>query len=124
MLDHVRAAAAVPSVAGFTNDVLAHLEPGGVVLSTPDYFLCARPVPLWAGVDALNPWMRWPESECDCWFIWMLSGDVIAAMDALLALRGAKEWVAFQRKGQVKVTKLKPKLAWLKAAKAGATPKQ
>jgi hypothetical protein len=99
-MNHLQAAEKVESVQGFVNDLRAHLAPGGVVFSCPAFLVMFRPVPRSASVEALvNPWMRWDERECDCWFIWLLVGDGRAALDALVPLFGPKKWVAFQTRG-------------------------
>ena len=102
-MDWVRAAANVESVAGFRNDLAAHLQPGGIVCSTPDFFIMLRPVPRSAPMDELlNPFYRWNAEQCDCWYIWLLAGDGRKALDLLVPMYGAKKWVAFQTRGQPK----------------------
>lgn len=103
-------AAAVDSVAGFRNDLQAHLRTG-IVHSGPDFFIMLRAVRRGALVEQLvNPWWQWDEAEADCWFIWLLAGSGSAALEFLLPRYGPKKWVAFQTKAEPKFlefTKLK-----------------
>lgn len=116
------AAAGVESVAGFTNDLAAHLQAGGLVLSTPEVFIMLRPVRSDALVDHLcNPWFRWPE-PCDAWFVWVLAGDGTAALDLLVPRFGRKKWLAFQTDGPPRFVRLSlVERLWRKAR---TTPKQ
>ena len=93
-------AAAVPSHAGFTADLAAHLLPGGVVVSTPEFFVMARPVRRDAADDdLLNACHRWEDP--DAWMVWLAAGDLRAAMAMLWPLfGGGKSWLAFQTRGQ------------------------
>lgn len=119
------AAASVESVAGFTNDLAAHLEPGGYVLSHPDFFLMFRPVPVDAPIDdLLNPWRRWPAADCDCWLVWLAAGNLAMAADALIALAGPQKWLAFQRDGPPHFWRFTSTISWLKARAAAQTAKQ
>lgn len=118
-------AAAVPSVCGFTNDLAAHLEPGGYVISCPAFFISFRAVPRSAPMEQLlNPWWRWPDEQCDCWFIWLAAGDVCAAAHMIAREFGSKKWVAFQREGPAKFWRFESSLQWLKAKAAAQTAKQ
>lgn len=91
-------AMAVDSHAGFASDLLAHLAPGGVVVSNDVYFIMARPVRRDASVDALlNPWMRW--EDADAWMVWLAAGDMAQALGVLWPMFGdGKKWLAFQRR--------------------------
>jgi hypothetical protein len=110
-------AASVPSVAGFTNDLAAHLEPGGIVVSCPEFFIMLRPVLRDAPVEQLtNPWWRWPAEECDSWMVWIAAGDVRRAFDLLLPLYGPRKWLAFQTEGPPRFWRFNSFQAWLKAA--------
>lgn len=121
----IHAAASVPSYAGFTNDLAAHLQPGAYVISAPDYFLMFRGIPVDAPMDdILNPWRRWPEDRCDCWFIWLAAGDLLAAVDMMVAQYGAKKWFAFQRGGPPRYWRFNSAYKWVKAKAAALTAKQ
>lgn len=119
------AAMALPSAHGFATDVLAHMQPGGFILSTPDYFLLARPVhfPGWfrndfwnpAHIwqkhrDALtNPFSRWPHSECNAWAIGVLAGDMVTAYRHLMHVGGEFPFICWQtRKNEYRWKKSGP----------------
>lgn len=117
----LEAAMALPSCHGFATDVLAHMQPGGYVLSTPDYFLLARPVEIsrefrdktngchyqkftgWdtgyqGQLDALtNPFTRYENPNA--WCIGVLAGDMVKAWTHLEAIVGSFEFVAWQDRG-------------------------
>ncbi len=93
----------LPSHHGLAVDVQAHLcVPGGYVLSTPTFFLLARPVLLTAVTldfdldDLLNPFHRFPPEECNAWCIGVLAGDMVKAWDALEIVGGPMPWVCWQ----------------------------
>jgi len=112
--DPFHAAASVASIAGFTNDLAAHLEPGGHIVSTPEYFVMFRAVPVDAAMDqVLNPWWRWPAEECDCWYIWLAAGDLAKAGEMLVREFGAKKWLAFQREGPPRYWRFESTISWL-----------
>jgi len=52
----------------------AHLAQG-YCISTPDYYICARPVI--SGHSKMdNPQHGFKLADCDCWFVWMAGGDL------------------------------------------------
>lgn len=96
----VQQARGVESLGGFSNDLNAHLQPGGIVLSTPEVFIMLRRVKIPASVERIvNPWERWPSEECNCWFIWLLCGSGAAALETLVPRHGRLEWAGFQTSG-------------------------
>ncbi len=104
------AAQQVPSFHGWATDVFAHLQPGGYVLSTPDFFLLAREVDLSATADELlNPFHRFPPAECNALCLSLVAGDAIAAFRALVHIAGDREFVAWQTEsGGVKIRRSGP----------------
>jgi hypothetical protein len=105
----------VKSVAGFTNDLAAHLEPGGIVVSCPEFFLMARPVRRGAHADQLtNPWWRWDAAECDAWMIWLAAGSLVRAVEALVPVFGEREWIGFQTEGPVRFWRMRSLMALLR----------
>jgi hypothetical protein len=49
----------------------------GYVLSTPDIFICARPVDSKALPSLIDdPVHTFPPDQCDCWFIALMAGDL------------------------------------------------
>jgi len=72
-----------PSAYTFRECVEAHLLHGWLV-STPSFFVAARPVhSLGAVSEIVNPWVAFPESECDAWHVWLCAGDLKAALACL-----------------------------------------
>lgn len=72
-----------PSVRPFGLYVEMHLQ-AGVVLSTPDYFVLARPVNSRAPAWRINESMQlWPRAEQDCWYIFAFCGDIPQALAAI-----------------------------------------
>lgn len=60
----------------FREDLEAHLI-GGYVFSTPDFFAMGRPVCSTADhADIINPWRTFPEASWDCWFVYLVAGDM------------------------------------------------
>jgi hypothetical protein len=108
-------AEAVESVAGFRNDLRAHLA-HGIVHACPEFIILLRAVPRSAPVEQLvNPWWSWPDAECDTWYIWLLAGNGARALDVLVPIYGVKKWVAFQTSGPPKFWKFnKLSLLWPK----------
>ena len=63
----------------FEQDLTAHFERGYVV-STPQAFGMARPVRRdWTPGRLNNPWDVEPLESADCWFLWVLAGDLAVA---------------------------------------------
>ena len=77
----------------------------GAVVSTPDYFVMARPVRF-----------QWPDEchaalvplrhgrETDTWHVWAVAGDLMALLD--LAKRHKVDWLTYQRHGLQAVRRL------------------
>jgi hypothetical protein len=65
-----------PCVRTFREDLEAHLL-NGFVMSTERFFYMARPVVKSASPwDIVNPWIVFPEEECDCWHVYLYAGDM------------------------------------------------
>lgn len=78
-----KAHAAHPGPRSFTEDVEAHLM-NGFVFSTPDFFIMGRAVI--ASADArliLNPSHPFPRDRADCWFVYLMAGDIPKAWSIL-----------------------------------------
>jgi hypothetical protein len=60
----------------FRDELEAHLL-GGFVLSTPTAFVMGRPIARVAphALQA-DPWFQFPSESCDCWLVWLASGDL------------------------------------------------
>ncbi len=111
----------LPSEHGLAVDVQAHMcVPGAYVLSTPAFFLLARPVQLdadWMRVhdedpeerdwnedywyclvrdELIDPFHRFPPESCNAWCIGVLAGDMVAAYRALVAAGGEHEFICWQ----------------------------
>lgn len=96
-------ASRVPSSAGWASDLAAHLCRGYVV-STPEYFVMLRRVSSTAEREQLlDPWVAWSDAESDCWFVWLMAGDIARAVRDLEPALGRKKWLAFQRRGLPRV---------------------
>jgi hypothetical protein len=69
-----------PCARTFEQDLALHLL-NGYVYSSPEYFVLARPV--WAGApeeEILDPECVWPVEVCNCWWIYLFSGDLAEAV--------------------------------------------
>ena len=72
-----------PCARTFEEDLEAHLLHGWVV-STPQFFVMARPVDSAAQPACIvNPWHRFPPEACDTWHIYLAAGDLCAALQWL-----------------------------------------
>lgn len=97
----VKAAAESPFEDTFAADVATHLMVG-VVISTPDYYLMARPVGSdWSEDRMLDPWQTDPAG--DCWFIWAVAGDWPRAATDGLTSCGRKPFLCFHRRGVIRL---------------------
>lgn len=68
-----------PCARTFIEDLDAHLV-NGYVYSTPDFFAMGRPVcSLWPHKDIINPWITFPRESWDCWFVYLVAGDMLKA---------------------------------------------
>jgi hypothetical protein len=101
----VQRAAAVydrePCARSFKEDLEAHLI-YGLVVSTPDLFLMARPVSHDAPrYEIVNPWCNvWDSGEPDCWHLYLYAGDMLSAFQqATYEL----PYVSFERKNRLRV---------------------
>lgn len=80
----------------FADDLAAHFARGYVV-ATPKAFAMARPVRRdWTADRIANPWAVEPLESADCWFIWLLTGDLQAAARWLPC---RLPWIGFARRG-------------------------
>lgn len=67
----------------FREDLEAHLL-NGFVFSRPDYFAMGRPVISTAAhAEIINPWHRFPSSDCDCWHVYLFAGNIVRAFSIL-----------------------------------------
>jgi hypothetical protein len=81
----------------FDQDLAAHFERGYVV-STPQAFGMARPVRRdWEPGRLNDPWDVEPLDSADCWFLWVLAGDLSVAARWLPQ---ALPWLGFARRGK------------------------
>ena len=85
-------------IISFSQDVESHFK-NGVILSSPEYFLMARPVEVgWPLEKMLDCSQVSPGGNC--WFVWAVAGDWRkAAHDGILD-HGFKPWLAFERRGK------------------------
>lgn len=85
----------------FRDVVQQHLAIGYCV-STPDYFICARPVPSTASEEVLvDIYETFDPSECDCWFVWAAAGNI----NSLWTIVPHQfDWVAFYRAHRRRIT--------------------
>jgi hypothetical protein len=89
-----------PCVRTFAQDLEAHLL-HGLVVSTPDLFLMARPVSHDAiGDKIVNPWHNTWESEPDCWHLYLYAGDM---MTAFKQATHELPYVSFERKNRLRI---------------------
>ncbi len=58
----------------FDDVEMQHLAQGYCV-STPEYYICARPVTK-GHPEMANPFAEFALEDCDCWFVWMAGGDL------------------------------------------------
>lgn len=60
----------------FEGVLKAHLD-GGICVSTPEYFLMARPVAREASQELLSdPFLSFENLNPDAWFVYMAAGDI------------------------------------------------
>lgn len=71
----------------------------GYCVSTPEYYVCARPV-IKGDVRMDNPMRQFNLEQCDCWFVWMAGGDLRLLWTIL---PHDLQWVAFYRHGTGRV---------------------
>jgi len=81
----------------FEQNLAAHFERGYVV-STPQAFGMARPVRRdWEPGRLNDPWDVEPLESADCWFLWVLAGDLSVAARWLPQ---SLPWLGFARRGK------------------------
>jgi len=84
----------------FAQDLEAHLL-HGLVISTPDLFLMARPVSHDASGDKIvNSWHNTWDNEPDCWHVYLYSGEM---MSAFFQSSTWLPYVSFERKNRLRV---------------------
>jgi hypothetical protein len=84
----------------FMSDVEDHLI-AGYVISTPDYFIMARPVKHDADPSLIcDPLYHFPPDEEDCWHIWLAAGDWRKFWEN--DTRDFK-WVSWEKRNKLKV---------------------
>jgi hypothetical protein len=97
-----RAAAVYESEAcarSFREDLEAHLL-GGFVFSRPDFFIMGRPVVKAAPVELIvDPWHRFHSSECDCWHVFLFSGNMVRAW---AIMPWELPWFSWERKNELR----------------------
>ena len=81
----------------------------GYVISTPEYFICARPVPREAPAEQIiNPVYPFDHKDCDAWFVGLLAGNLRLVWTYY---PHSLEYCGYQRKGSpirwVKTSKLR-----------------
>jgi len=96
-IDHIRRLYRLNPGMSFDDDLKAHFERGYVV-STPEAFAMGRPVRRdWTPERLNNPFHAEPAATADCWFIWVLAGDLsVAARWLPFDL----PWIGFARRGK------------------------
>lgn len=83
-----------PCARTFDEDLRLHLE-NGYVVSTPDFFVMARPV--WRGMNEfliVNPAEGCHPAFRDCWHVYLLAGSI---QKALTALPYDLPWMSWER---------------------------
>lgn len=85
-------------------DVLkAHLAQGYCV-SSPDYFICARPVCSTAHYRAIiDPFHEFEPERWDAWFVWIAAGSALPSLWTVLP--HDLPWVMFYRRGRSSLRK-------------------
>lgn len=88
--------------AGFHDDLMAHLRYGRVH-STPESLMLVRGVRMsWPDSWISDPNVVLPEHDCDAWFIWLASGNMVE-MSKLWATCGTHiERIGYARKGRIR----------------------
>ena len=83
----------------FREDLEAHLL-NGFVFSRPDFFIMGRPV-IKAADPALivDPWHKFPSAECDCWHIYLFSGNMVRAW---AIMPWPLPWFCWERKNELR----------------------
>lgn len=96
-IDQVRRLYRMHPGMSFDDDLKAHFERGYIV-STPQAFGMARTVRKdWTTGRLNNPWDVEPLESADCWFLWVLAGDLAVAAHWLPC---ELPWLGFARRGK------------------------
>jgi hypothetical protein len=96
-IEHVRRLYRLHPGMSFDDDLKAHFERGYVV-ATPQAFAMARPVRRdWTPGRISNPWDVEPLETADCWFMWLLAGDLSVAARWLPC---DLSWLGFARRSK------------------------
>lgn len=82
----------------FTEIEREHLS-AGYCVSSPDYYICAKPV-IRDHPEMENLNFSFNPEECDCWFVWMASGDLRLLWTVL---PHDLRWTAFYRHGTSRI---------------------
>lgn len=83
----------------FMEDVRAHLA-NGYVISTPDFFAMGRPVDSTADhAKIINPWHTFPRNRWDCWFVYLVAGDM---QQAWTCFPFPLEKIAFEKRNKIR----------------------
>lgn len=83
----------------FREDLEAHLLEG-FVFSRPDYFIMGRPVERGADqAQVTDPWYRFTWDKCDCWHVFLFSGNLVRAWGIL---PWPLPWISFERKNELR----------------------
>lgn len=98
-----------PCARTFQEDMELHLI-SGYVVSTPDYFVMARPVNKDADpARIVDPNVMFNKEEWDCWHIYLYAGDIVKAWDKdTLHL----PFVSFERKNRLRIYPME-RIYWL-----------
>ena len=97
LFDHVLKLYAEHPGMDFEADLEAHFRHGYVV-ATPEAFAMARLVRRdWTPERLNNPFHAEPAATADCWFIWVLAGDLTVAARWLPF---DLPWLGFARRGK------------------------
>lgn len=82
----------------FGRDINQHIAWGGHVVCTPEFIALARPVNKnWEPDRLANIMVTAPTETADCWFIWLLCGDL---KEAVKHLPYPLPWFGFSQRGQ------------------------
>jgi hypothetical protein len=92
-----------PCSGTFRSDLEAHLL-YGFVFSRPDFFVMGRPVIKAAPyAEIVDPWQVFPSSQCDCWHVFLMAGNVARA---LAMIPWELPWLSFERRNVLRFARL------------------
>jgi hypothetical protein len=93
-----------PCVRTFEQDLRLHYK-NGHVFETADYFVMGREVVRDAAASLIvDPSVIFPNCLCDCWHIYLFSGDMVQAWQVLNGLRSLP-WFSFERRNELRFYK-------------------